>query len=294
VEVPEDDEALFRAMHDDICKAGVLVNAALNTADRLAAHDLEDLAANIDQNNNERGKYEKPGRETAASSRYLYVNSVKVELAVNELIEKERSECSIFEIAFPHWRFEPEALQIADVSQLMDEVKIAFDVLGMNGQLGWALGFMHGGFDPLERTFSLSLVGIANGPMAASIEQLRAFPSLAGNPVDDDGDEEVQARGGDVRVKLMPLADYGEPLSSLVQTRWPVRLRPIDEYGEEHNFDDCAPIPDHYLVPALTWLDRWTLPDMTLAIGLRFSGQKVSREHTNAFRDRCLNPSRVW
>lgn len=199
---------------------------------------------------------------TLASSCYLTDVAHRVGLAADTMIGQNKAEYSIVLMSSASWRFSPEQLSDLSLVELVDEVYDTFEFLRIDKDCGNLLAFVHVYFDPLNREFALSFRGLADQPMASAIEHLRHFPRF---------NSRLEAGS---QITIYPLAEHALPLSALVQTDWPVRVRYVEE-GKPRFVEFSGGIAHPYLAPSLVWRDRWDLDQATLMIGFHVTDDRL-------------------
>ena len=206
---------------------------------------------------------------TLASSGYLTDAANRIGPAVEAMVGPSREEFSIVSVSSTAWRSSPEQLENLSLVEFVDEIADTFAFLGVNKECGALLGFVHGCYYPLDREFALTLVGIADKPMTEAISKLRGLPSFVG-------------KGGGVDlIDIQPLTSYARPLTTLVQTDWPIRISYLD--GNEHELLELDGGVGHpYLAPSLLFRDRWDLSQAMLMIGLYVQDDRLMRFQTDA------------
>lgn len=125
---------------------------------------------------------------------------------------------------------------------------------------GFLFACIHGEFDPTTCLFHLHLHGLASDGYLDLLDSLRSLPAYRSAR----GSGEKQK----VRIGRRPLDNLPYPLTYIVQSSWPSRWRgEIDGVAQRSAIR--ARIPEPYHTAHLLWLDRWSLQDVTLLMGLR-------------------------
>ena len=131
--------------------------------------------------------------------------------------------------------------------------------LGAGQADGYLFACIHGEFDPTTGLFHLHLHSLAGGEMLVVLSRVRKLPAYRSRR----GAGEKQK----VKIGSQPLDNLPYPLTYIVQSSWPSRWRG-EVRGKSVRGEIRGRIPEPFHTAYLLWLDRWSLQDITLMIGL--------------------------
>ena len=135
---------------------------------------------------------------------------------------------------------------------------------GAKDATGYLAAFLDGEYEPLSDVFRLHFHGLVAGDMRDVLERLRTTRKYASSRDASAGERVVQH----IRVSRRVLTNLPDPLTYLLKPFWPCRWEgDINGIQRRQGYRSRIPEPRHSQL--LLWLDRWSLKDMTLLMGLR-------------------------
>ena len=179
-----------------------------------------------------------------------------------------------FTVAPRGWVYTAEELLRLNPSDLINSIRSALNRVGAGKTSGFLIFSIHGEFDASSGLFYLHVHGLADSPMLAAIDRLRKRPKYRRRR--SKGEKRTRVRLGRIALTNLPY-----PLTYIYQSSWPKRWRgEID--GVEYRGGKRHRIPEPYHTILLLWLDRWSLRDITLMMGMsvRRNGLTLSNSKT--------------
>lgn len=169
---------------------------------------------------------------------------------------------STFHILPPDWVFASDELWDVDPKKLTERIRRLFNA---GGQMptGWLFAGIHGEFVPGLDVFRLHLHGAASNSMLERLDHLRDK-----RPFRLNGGGQAAAP---IQITRKKIEDPLRALNYCLQLWWPLKSSWDEETNEASRSHDRRRIPDPHHTRMLIWLDRQSLPDLTLRIGLRVS-----------------------
>ena len=218
---------------------------------------------------------------TVASRVHMRALRINVASAIWQLVDSEPG-CTTCTIIGRTWEVAPEDLhQFNPVAALM-AFRADLYRAGLSGSDGWLFAAWHGEYDSIANVFRLHLHIVCNAAMVPVIDRLRPMANYVfAERLPDGGWDPVYRR---IRINRQPLHSLPTPLTYLLQSFWPSRPILVTEEGKRHRVREKRAIPEPFASIVLTWLDRWSLRDLTLLVGLRVTrdGLILTRtEYTN-------------
>lgn len=179
-----------------------------------------------------------------------------------------------FTVAPRGWVYTAEELLRLNPSDLINSIRSALNRVGAGKTSGFLILSIHGEFDASSGLFYLHVHGLADSPMLAVIDRLRKRPKYRRRR--SKGEKRTRVRLGRIALTNLPY-----PLTYIYQSSWPKRWHgEID--GVEYRGGKRHRIPEPYHTILLLWLDRWSLRDITLMMGMsvRRNGLTLSNSKT--------------
>lgn len=218
--------------------------------------------------------------ETLASRVYMRGLRVKVGGAVWQLVDSEPG-CTTCTILGRSWEVAPDRLTDVDPIALLRAFRADLYRAGLAGSGGWLFAVWHGEYDPIAGIFRLHLHIVCSPAMIPVIDGLRSASNYKfASSLPDGGWDPVYRR---IRINRKDLHSLPDPLTYLLQSFWPSRPILITEVGSRRRVRQKRAIPEPYHSMVLTWLDRWSLKDMTLLVGLRVTREGLIRTNPGAY-----------
>lgn len=202
---------------------------------------------------------------SVASARYMRGVRLPLVSAIGRLCAAH-PDARTFTIIPKDWVYPAGELWAANPKKLIARVRSAVNRAGLSQADGWALMGLHGEYNPLTRRFQLHLHGVGRGGVLAAVERLkqqRAYRS---------GGSAADGVRFPVRINRKPLTDLPAPLTYVLQSWWPCRVRGDDRQITPRRRRIPEPAHSEYLL----WLDRWRIEDLTLLIRLRVAKGRLT------------------
>jgi hypothetical protein len=150
----------------------------------------------------------------------------------------------------------------------MDAVRAALNRRSPGRSDGYLFAGLHGELNFLTQRLELHIHGLALGELLAAVDDLRLLSNYRARKSEGD----TTAR---VVVGRKPLTNLPYPLLYTVQPYWPLRWRGIID-GMERRGKVRHRIPEPFHTQLLLWLDRWSLQDVTLMMGMSVGREGLS------------------
>lgn len=144
---------------------------------------------------------------------------------------------------------------------------------------GYLIAFIDGEYEPETDIFRLHFHGLVAGGMIGVLNGLREKPKYRTKRRKHDSWETRSLQR--IKISRGPLTAMPDPITYLLKSFWSSRWEgPIDGTMRRQNRKCRIKEPRHSEL--LLWLDRWSLQEITLIMGLRVgaSGLKVTRPKT--------------
>lgn len=212
--------------------------------------------------------------ETLASRVYMRTQRINVPGALWQLVDSEPG-CTTCTIIGRSWEVAPEVLWQFDLTAALAAFRADLYRAGLAEAVGWLFAAWHGEYDPIANVFRLHLHIVCNAAMVPVIDRLRPMANYVFAQHLPDGSWDPVYRR--IRINRQPLHSLPNPLTYLLQSFWPSRPILVTEDGRRNRVRQKRSIPEPYRSMVLTWLDRWSLQDITLLVGLRVTGQGLIR-----------------
>lgn len=217
---------------------------------------------------------------TPASSVYMRKrrNRIAGQLwaAIADIVE----EACTFTLVPRSWRYAGGQLHDADPTKLLGRLRSALIRAGFNGKKGWLIVVVHGEHEPTADEFVLHVHGLAVGSARAAIDRLRNQREFRSRKSERKS-ERVARR---VRMSRTKLTDLPDPLSYIVQSFWPERPAFENSRKDWKRQRRKRRIKGPRHAEVLEWLNRWSLGDTCLMMGIRVTrnGFRATRQtYTN-------------
>ncbi|MBB3941564.1 hypothetical protein GGR39_003244 [Novosphingobium fluoreni] len=160
-----------------------------------------------------------------------------------------------------------DKLSEVNPKQMMNALRTALYKMGAATATGWIFVGFHGEFDPVAKVYRPHFHGVAYGGMVQVVDRLRTMPNYKTSRWLPDGSPSPVYRR--VQMTRKPVNRLPRPLTYLVQSFWPARALWVSEDGRRRRARQKRRIPEPYHSQVLLWLDKWSINDLTLMIGLR-------------------------
>ena len=256
-------ETLGDCHAEDRARAKGLRKAAKKHPDKVNVGVVLPLAAKLE----EAGKGGKVPK-SLASSTYMRSQRIIVVGALWRLIRKAKGKkARAFTIIPRTWEFTPEELDEVDPTRLLASLCAALYGQGAAKAKGWIIAFIHGEFDPIGGVYRLHVHGYAFGEMVAVIDRLRTLPNYKTKYRLKDGSLNPVYRR--IQVKRKHPTNLLRQITYCVQSFWPAKAIVISDDGSRTRARTKQRIAEPYHSQVLLWLDKWSIADLTLMIGLR-------------------------
>lgn len=173
---------------------------------------------------------------------------------------------STFTVINPKWEFPGSQLHKVDPQKLRNAFRSWLTRGGAKGATGYLVAFIDAEYEPMNDIWRFHFHGLVAGGMRNVVEQLRHTRSFQSKrQKSDDCQGRILQR---VRVSRKPLVNMPEPLTYLLKSFWSSRWEgPVDGIQRRQNRKCRIREPRH--TQHLLWLDRWSLQDITLLMGVR-------------------------
>ena len=251
-------ESEKRAAAEDALRARLLQTAADQFPDDIDCRAARRLSRRL--NHRERGK--KPPK-SLASSVYARRPRECVFSHLWQLVDSTSDNVSTFTVIKRGWEFFPQSLETADPRELLAELRSDLNRRGASDASGWLIAWIHGEYDCSNDLYRLHVHGVASGGMVDVVDRLREGRNYVSLKGAGDG---VTRR---VVLSRKSLTDLPYPLTYCLKPYWPKKhVGEEGAPGEGKRNRQHLRIPEPYHTEVLLWLDRWTLADITLLVGI--------------------------
>ena len=203
--------------------------------------------------------------ETLASHLYMRGHRIAIAGALWRLAERpDFGQVSIVGIAPRSLEIPGESLWQVDPRKAGATVRTDLYNCGAKTAGGYAAAFFDAEHEPMTDMFRFHFHGLAAGGMLDVIEGLRAAPKYRSIAVREGHRKRVPR----IVVSRKPLENLPAPLTYLLKSFYSSKWEgQIDGERRRQNRKSRIKEPRHSQV--LLWLDRWSLQDITLLLGLR-------------------------
>jgi hypothetical protein len=206
---------------------------------------------------------------TLASSTYLRDFRDRLGGALWQLVATALLPAATFTLLSRTWIFTPDQLQNVDARKLIAGVRQDLIRAGAAKAKGALILFLHGEFEPESGYFLLHFHGLALADMIDVVDRLRKRRKYRPVARGKDGRPAIKTP---VRISREPLTNLPGPLTYLLKRYWPAkRIGAVDGSDKDKRNRRHGRIPEPYHSEALLWLDRWTLSDISMMMGMYVS-----------------------
>ena len=195
------------------------------------------------------------------------------------LCDQAADEVSFVTVIPKDWEIPDDQLHSVDPRELLNRLRAVLYRCGAADAPGWIRFVIHGEHDPTTGTYQFHVHGLATEGMIKVVDALRKLPNFRScRRAWEKGKRHVYQR---VRRTRKALTDLPDPLTYIVQSFWPRRCSYSNGHGDRARQTKKRRLLEPHHTLMLLWLDRWTLEDLTLSIGLRQtkSGLKPTRQN---------------
>jgi hypothetical protein len=172
-----------------------------------------------------------------------------------------------FTIIPKSWEVTADKLPATNPKLLLKALLAALYRCGANNAKGWIFAGLHGEWDSIGKVYRLHVHGFADGELVGVIDRLRELPNYETRRYLDDGSLNPVYRR--VRVSRKPLEHLPLPITYRLQSYWPAKALVISDDGKRVRARRKKRIVEPQHSQVLLWLDRWSISDLTLMVGLR-------------------------
>lgn len=130
---------------------------------------------------------------------------------------------------------------------------------------GWLIAALHGAYDPNTRTYPMHIHGLASGGKIEVIDALRDLPMYQPAVAGDGRD----AARTPIVMSREPLVNLPSPISYILKSYAPLRPTRLATDGLRSAIPTRVKrIPEPAHTEYLRFLDRWTINQLTLVMGM--------------------------
>lgn len=218
---------------------------------------------------------------TLASRVHMRTLRINVAGALWQRVSSEPG-CTTCTIIGRSWEVSASELRWFNPVSALAAFRADLNRAGLVGSGGWLFAAWHGEYDSMAGVFRLHLHIVCNAAMVPVIDGLRSQDNYRFAPYLPDGRPDPVYRR--IRINRQALTNLPDPLTYIMQSFWPSRPVFFTEEGKRVRVREKRPIPEPYHSFVLTWLDRWSLRDITMLVGLRLTRDgliRTRREYTS-------------
>lgn len=175
-----------------------------------------------------------------------------------------------FTLVCEAWTLTPEQLVDWDPVAMLKAVATDLYRCGVGKLDGGIFLAIHGDFEPTRRLFQLHIHGAVFGNKVKAVNRLRKRRKY--RPVGGEAPGTLPIKRP-VRIDKAPLTEPERPLSYTFKSFWLMRPLYRNAKGKLRRRKRGVRIPEPYHSLYLQWLDRWSILDVTLLIGMRASAK---------------------
>lgn len=214
--------------------------------------------------------------EIASIASRVHMRTLRINVpgALWQLVDSEPG-CTTCTVIGRSWEVAPEDLCWFNPVAALSGFRGGLYRVGLAETNGWLFAAWHGEYDPIANVFRLHLHIVCNPAMVRVIDRLRPMANYVFAERLPDGDWDPVYRR--IRINRQPLHSLPTPLTYLLQSFWPSRPILVTDEGKRRRVREKRAIPEPYASIVLTWLDRWSLQDITLLVGLRVTSEGLIR-----------------
>lgn len=157
-------------------------------------------------------------------------------------------------------------LKNANPQAMMRRLRSDCDRTGIAQAKGYLFAGLHAEFDVRREGYDFHYHVVAGGEKAEAIENLRSMPKYSA--LRTEPCEKGLPNRPRVRKSRIPLYNMPDPLTYVLQSSYPHRPTKVHADGSVTRSKRRYRIPEPYHTQWLLWMDRWTISDMLLLVGL--------------------------
>ena len=208
-------------------------------------------------------------KASLASARHLRTERDRVLSNVWQVVDQTGYTNASTVTAIPRgWLIPAGQLHKVDPRRLIHQLRAHFYRYGAKAGEGFLIGFLHGEYDPATDKIQIHFHAVVSGRMRSVLDRSRAGWSY--RHLDEFG-RRLPVKG--VRRSLLPLSNMPRPITYLLKSYWPSKWTGKTGSGDRIKQGRPSRIPDPRHTEVLVWLDRWSLEDIKLTIGVRASSR---------------------
>jgi hypothetical protein len=220
----------------------------------------------------------KTGELSQSLASHLFMRWLRLRIAGHLWkLMRLRSQNTTVTIIPRRWEFTPEQLEGVDPRKLMRAFRTDLYRAGIKELDGWLFAYLHGEFDPNAKLYRLHMHIACSKAVVPVLDRLRTMGSYKSTRLLPDGSPSPVFRR--VWVRRKRLEKMPDPVTYVVQSFWPSRPIYIDENGNRSRLRQKGAIREPYHSQILLWLDRWTIQDLTLRVGLKVTRKGLIPTH---------------
>jgi len=171
-------------------------------------------------------------------------------------------------------------LDRVDPNRLMHRLRRDCQRVGIDKASGYLIAVLHAEFDVRREGYDFHYHLVAGGEKAWLLERLRCLKKYSA-PRSEPWEQGMPDRPR-VWVSSKPLNNLPDPLTYILKSYYPHRPTKLVDGGPEIQRSEAGwRIPEPFHTQWLLWMNRWTISDHILLIGLRPSKQGFVLTHQN-------------
>ncbi|MDY6949247.1 MAG: hypothetical protein SXG53_26450 [Pseudomonadota bacterium] len=255
-------ETVNQCREEDALRARQLNSDKVTSSSLIDGAEASDLAVRLKANSERRDV-----SRTLASKRHmlalrmLFVAAL-IQFLKTVVIRRTKS----FTVVSKHWQVRPEQLLSQSAKRLLATFRSDLNRRGASGAKGWLICVLDIEYEPQRGIFVLHLHGLASGEMLGVLNRLRRMPKYRPVRTERDGLVPIYRP-----IVIKPLARTGfeRQLTYLLKSHWTSTWRGLlQDDAKFRTARKSQRIPEPYHSLLLLWLDRYSLQDITLLMGL--------------------------
>ena len=213
--------------------------------------------------------------KSLASATAMRERRRKVVGAIWELVDAAGlANCSTVTLIPRAWTIPAKDLHATNPRKLIAQARSQLYRCGAKDADGFLIAFLHGEYEPHSDTFVLHLHGVVSCGMRDVVDRFKGRRNY--RHLDEEG-RKLPIKG--VRRSRQALSNMPAPLTYLLQSYWPSRWKGQNAKGQSIRQRDKSRIPEPRHTEVLMWLDRWSLSDITLSIGVTWGNRGARLSH---------------
>tara|TARA_R110002124_G_scaffold101462_6_gene249069 strand:+ start:31870 stop:32802 length:933 start_codon:yes stop_codon:yes gene_type:complete len=244
------------------------------------ATDLRTLADKFEQ-----ALRENKTPQTCASSLYMREHRRNISGWLAHQASRSKAEVAMLNVVPASWKVNASDLHLIDPTRMLEQVRSALNRCGANKASGALIIGFDGEYEPTENIYQLHFTCLAFGEMIEVVDRLRTKPKYRScRKVRDDDDLFADTVRQRVHRTRKPISNLIKASTYVIKSFWPSRAIFIDENGKRQRTRIKRRLPEPHHSQYLLWMDRWSIGDFTLMMGLRAtnSGLKsIKKPNTN-------------